>query len=71
MSVSKLYLTEFPVEILEKVFMCLPGQDIIRMEVVRRATIVVSMKFCADLHDLDLSTIPGRGPRLSNTPVSM
>ena len=69
MPVSSLYLTELPVEILEKAFMCLPGQDIIKMEVVRRVG-VMSMRFCVDLHDLDLSTILGPGPRFSNTSVS-
>ena len=34
MSVQR--LSELPVEILEKTFLCLPGQDIIKLEAVRR-----------------------------------
>jgi len=29
------HLTKIPVEILEKIFLLLPGQDVIRMEAVR------------------------------------
>jgi len=36
MPVSIFRLTELPVEILEQIFLHLPGQDVIKMEVVRR-----------------------------------
>ena len=31
------HLTEFPVELLEQIFLHLPGQDIVKMETVRGA----------------------------------
>ena len=39
MSSSIPCLTELPVETLEQTFLCLPGQDIIKMEVVRIASV--------------------------------
>lgn len=37
MSASISHLTELPIEILEQILLHLPGQDIIKMEAVRRA----------------------------------
>jgi len=36
MSTSILRLTELPIETLEQILLCLPGQDVIKMEAVRR-----------------------------------
>ena len=61
MSTSTFRLTELPVEILEQVLMHLPGQDIIKMEVVRyflcdaaltfRCIIQISRQFRDLIHD--------------------
>ena len=47
MSPSKLRLTELPIEILERILLHLPGQDIIKIEVVREA-MVVPARFYVD-----------------------
>lgn len=39
MSVSMFYLTGVPAEIPEKIFICLPGQEIIEMEAVRTVAV--------------------------------
>jgi len=48
MLVSIFRLTDLPVEILEQIFLHLPGQDVIKMEVVRRIVAI--------LHDSSLLT---------------
>lgn len=54
MSASTPRLTELPIEILEQIALQLPGQDIIKIEAVRRA-MVTSTKLW-----IDLSTTPSR-----------
>jgi len=41
------HLTEIPAEILEQIFLHLPGQDIVKMEVVQRIA-EASTRACAD-----------------------
>jgi len=63
MSVLVPRLVGFPTEILEHVLLQLPGQDIVKMEAVRR--VAPNPVWCAfDImhYDLGLSTIPGPGP---------
>jgi len=47
MSVSVPRLAELPLEILEQILHHLPGQDIIKMDVVRRAA-AASARLCVD-----------------------
>ena len=49
MSPSTSRLTELPVEILEKILLHLPGQDIIKIEAVRRAMVMtLPTRLCVD-----------------------
>jgi len=47
MPAPALRLTELPIEILEKILLHLPDQDIIKMESVRRA-VATSTQLCVD-----------------------
>jgi len=50
-------LTDLPIEILERIFLCLPGQDIIKIETVRSVT-PISIRTFVDfaLYDLGQPT---------------
>ena len=55
-------LTGLPTEILEQIFLHLPGQDIVKMDGVRRGMVdSAQLLLTCPRHDLDQPTIPGPG----------
>ena len=63
------HLAELPTEILEKILLHLPSQDVVKMEVVRCGIIRRDSALTFRHYAIDQSTFPGPDSQFSNASV--